>query len=57
MRTPPFSQKRPRFTTLDRRDYVARPATTAAMLRRTLCCVLALSTPYAMFLLNGALRP
>lgn len=57
MRALPSSQQRPRLTTLDRHEPVARPATTTAMLRRTLCCVLALSTPYAVFLLNGALRP
>jgi hypothetical protein len=38
-------------------DFAPRSSTTIAMLRRIACCGLALSTPYAMFLLNGALKP
>lgn len=38
-------------------DYVTRRSETVAMLRRSFCCALALSTPYVMFLLNGMLRP
>ena len=53
----PSSRSRHPAGTRDLLDYVARRSETAAMLRRSLCCVLALSTPYAMFLLNGVLRP
>lgn len=57
MRILPSSRQRHRLTAHAGHRHVDRPATTAAMLGRTFCCALALSTPYAMFLLNGVLRP
>lgn len=38
-------------------DGALRRSEAGGMLARGLCCVLALMTPYAMFLLNGALHP
>jgi hypothetical protein len=40
-----------------RSAFVARRSETACLLGRDLCCLIALSTPYAMFLLNGAVHP
>jgi hypothetical protein len=38
-------------------DVVVRRSGAVGMLARAFCCILALTTPYAMFLLNGALHP
>lgn len=57
MQIPPLRRSAQRTSLRTRPESASRRSEAAGMLGRTFFCVVAFSTPYAMFLLNGALHP